>query len=472
VAWVLAHTPLHVKTTILALLALGIATSLQAQAPVASATEYTPEQLDELVAPIALYPDALVALILPAATAPSDVVLAAQYLQTNGDPSQVDSQPWDDSVKALVNYPEVIEWMSDNLDWTTALGRAFLQQPTQVMQSIQQLRAYARANGTLVDTPQQTVTMDGSNILINPTTPDAICVPEYNPNVVFTSPGVVYTTPVIFFGPPRRVGPWLRFECDWDDFGVWRGTWHPGWKYDREWRQPRTATVTGGFWRPDDVHQRELLRTVNRPVVAPPHPHPMARVPAEEQSPRQNFRPAEIAPSSRPDPRGWREDGSGRLATPPSPSRPSGPQINFSSSVVAGRAVSSPSNARPAPIQVGSGQQPPAIKTAPVSARPISEPPPIKTPPPLPTPPRISTPPVSVPPSGQLFGGYTRGTEAQDYSKRGEASRAAANPPPASHPEPAPRSEPPSRPEPAARPESSPPPGNGGESQSAQWALK
>src|SRR5580693_6264083 len=119
----------------------------------AQGTRYTPEQLDQMVGPIALYPDPLIALILPASTVPSDLSAAAQYLASNGDPSQVDAQSWDQSVKGLAHYPDVLKWMNDNISWTQTLGAAFAMQPADVMKSIQQLRAEAQAAGTLVNTP-------------------------------------------------------------------------------------------------------------------------------------------------------------------------------------------------------------------------------------------------------------------------------------------------------------------------------
>ena len=97
------------------------------------------EELNGLLAPIALYPDALIALILPASTVPTDLVLAARYVASNGDPAQVANQPWDDSVKSLVRYPDVLKWMDQNLEWTTAVGEAFVGQPADVMNSIQRL---------------------------------------------------------------------------------------------------------------------------------------------------------------------------------------------------------------------------------------------------------------------------------------------------------------------------------------------
>ena len=167
--------------------ALCLAVSLRAQAPAegVAGTAYTPEQLDQLLAPIGLYPDPLIALILPASTAPSDISLAAQYVASGGNPSGIDAQPWDPSVRGLAHYPDVLKWMNDNLDWTRALGAAFAMQPADVMQSIQQLRAKAKAAGTLVDTPQQQVDMEGDDIRVIPAQQDTMYVPEYDPDMVY-----------------------------------------------------------------------------------------------------------------------------------------------------------------------------------------------------------------------------------------------------------------------------------------------
>jgi len=110
---------------------------------------FTAEELEQLLGPIALYPDALIALILPATTAPSDLVLAARYLQAQGNAEQIDYQPWDDSVKALARYPTVVAWMDQNLAWTKQVGEAFASQPADVMNAVQRLRTQARAAGTL-----------------------------------------------------------------------------------------------------------------------------------------------------------------------------------------------------------------------------------------------------------------------------------------------------------------------------------
>ena len=106
------------------------------------------EQLDQLLGPIALYPDPLIAQILPASTLPTQIVMADRYISGGGDPNQIDQQPWDASVQALARYPNVLKWMDDNLNWTTELGQAFLNQQQDVMDSIQRLRQSAIISAT------------------------------------------------------------------------------------------------------------------------------------------------------------------------------------------------------------------------------------------------------------------------------------------------------------------------------------
>jgi Protein of unknown function (DUF3300) len=197
--------------------------------------QFSPEELDRLLAPIALYPDALVALILPASTVPSDVVLAARYVASNGDPAQLANQPWDESVKSLAHYPEVLKWMDQNLDWTTTVGDAFLDQPADVMNSVQRLRAEALAAGNLFDTPQQQIIKEESFIRIVPAQPDVIYVPDYDPEVVYVQPYSQDFGPLLTFGAGFAVGSWLTYDFDWGRRGIYVGHWHPGWKRDRDW---------------------------------------------------------------------------------------------------------------------------------------------------------------------------------------------------------------------------------------------
>src|SRR5580698_3466763 len=123
--------------------------------------QFSSAQLDDLLKPVALYPDPLLAQIFAAATLPSEIVLADRYVNQGGDITQADQQPWDPSVQALVHYPTVLKWLDDNLPWTTEVGQAFASQQQDVMDSIQRLRAEAQAEGNLQSTPQENVVSDG-----------------------------------------------------------------------------------------------------------------------------------------------------------------------------------------------------------------------------------------------------------------------------------------------------------------------
>ena len=232
------------KLSLIMLLTAFVASPLRAQAPPPeppqAAVEGTPQKLapqalNELLAPIALYPDALIALILPASTVPADLVLAARYIASNGDPAQIADQPWDDSVKSLVRYPDVLKWMDQNLEWTTALGDAFLDQPADVMNSIQALRAEAIAAGNLTDTQQQRVVREKTCVRIVPAEPEVIYVPQYDPEVVYVQPYSEDVGPLLTFSAGFAVGSWLNYDCDWDRRGIYVGQWRPGWNQNRNW---------------------------------------------------------------------------------------------------------------------------------------------------------------------------------------------------------------------------------------------
>jgi hypothetical protein len=255
----------------LALLSLGGIAIAQdsAQPAVVSAVPATPlrspQELEQLVGPIALYPDALIALILPASTVPTDIVLAARHLRENpGDRSQIEHRAWDESVKSLTNYPEVVMWMDENLHWTRQLGEAFVVQPADVMQAVQRLRAQARANGTLVDTPQQQIIAEPQVIRIVPAQPDVIYVPHYEPDIVFVDRPVYYSRPFISFGIGVPVGSWLAFDCDWRRHSIWVGNRHRRWT-GHDWHRP-VVPIAPTYARHPEVRQWRPPPTV-RPTV-------------------------------------------------------------------------------------------------------------------------------------------------------------------------------------------------------------
>ena len=175
-------------------------------------------QLEQIVAPIALYPDALVAQILTASTYPAQVSAAAQWLQSmpGASPDQIaaasSQAQWDPSVKALTAFPQVLEWLSGNLQWATSLGNAYYNQPQDVLDTIQVMRQRAQQAGNLQPTPQEQVTDDQGNIEIAPTNPDNVYVPTYDPWTAYGDPVPAYpgfnflSTVGSFIGPAVQFG--------------------------------------------------------------------------------------------------------------------------------------------------------------------------------------------------------------------------------------------------------------------------
>jgi Protein of unknown function (DUF3300) len=198
----------------------------------------SPDQLDSLVAPIALYPDALVAQVLAAAANPDEVTYADDWLAQNRNlngqalAQAVDQQSWDPSVKALTQFPSVLDNLAHNLSWTSSLGQAFADQQADVMAAVQVMRAKAQAAGTLQSNSQITVTQSApSTIVIQPVNPQVVYVPQYNPTVVYGAPIVVpyYVPPPlpvasvgIYFGAPITIRAWFGG-------GGWGGGFGWGW---------------------------------------------------------------------------------------------------------------------------------------------------------------------------------------------------------------------------------------------------
>jgi hypothetical protein len=201
-------------------------------------------ELHQLVAPIALYPDALVAQILGAATFPDQVAAASGWLQQNRNLTgtalmqAVNAQPWDPSVQALTQFPSVLDNLAKNLSWTSALGEAYHTQAADVMSAVQVLRAQALAAGNLKTGPQITVVQQSPQVIvIQPTNPEVVYVPQYNPTVVY---GTTYVTPgystadvvatsLLAFGVGIAVGAAISNNncCGWS-YSYWNCNWHGG----------------------------------------------------------------------------------------------------------------------------------------------------------------------------------------------------------------------------------------------------
>lgn len=170
--------------------------------------------IQQLVAPIALYPDELVAQILAASTYPTQIVEADRWLEQHSGlqdeqlAAQVDQQRWDPSVKALTEFPSVVSNMDKNLSWTTSLGEAYMNDQQDVLDAVQVMRQRAENAGNLQTTPQQRVTTEGSTIVIEPAVADTCYLPVYDPWVVYGAPIPVYPG---YFYDPWYGGPYIAF---------------------------------------------------------------------------------------------------------------------------------------------------------------------------------------------------------------------------------------------------------------------
>ncbi|MBA4137297.1 MAG: hypothetical protein C0518_08280 [Opitutus sp.] len=207
--------------------------------------------IETLVAPIALYPDPLLALILPAATRPSDIVLAARFLDRGGHPDAATAELWDDSVKALTRYREVLTYLDTHLEWTRRLGECFLDQPDAVMDAVQAIRARARNSGLLTNTPQQEVIYEDEQIHIVPAQPTVIYVPRYDPQILYYTSGPrYYAGSFLTFGIGYGIGSWLSYDCDWRSRHVRIVQRPPSWYYRPDWRRRHASSVAGARWVP------------------------------------------------------------------------------------------------------------------------------------------------------------------------------------------------------------------------------
>ena len=245
--------------------------------------QQTPEQLQQLVAPIALYPDSLVAQILAASTFPEQVVEADRWLQAHPDlkgdalGQAIDPQPWDPSVKALTAFPSVLGNMDKNLSWTSSLGDAFYNQQQDVMDAVQVMRQRAQAAGNLRSTSQQTVDEQDSTISIEPTSTEVVYVPAYDPWLAYGDPLVAwpgwYPYPGIWFG-----GPYLAFGIGFDigfvgafgwGWGQWGFDWrnrYPLYNHGRYYSRSNTFYNRSSYYRGGG--ERGVARDVQQGVGA------------------------------------------------------------------------------------------------------------------------------------------------------------------------------------------------------------
>jgi len=367
---------------------------------------FTDQELDELLAPIALYPDPLLAQILPASTYPTEVADAEAWLNSGGDVSSIDEQVWAESVRAIAHYPDILQMMAGNMDWTANLGDAFLNQPEDVTNSIQRLRWRARAVGSLVSNAEQSVIVEGDYILIVPAQPQYLYVPQYDTSVVY-----VQASPFITFGFGLAIGGWLSMDFDWGHHHVIYHGWNrAGWvNHARPYVHitnvyvNRSRPSINQIWRHDRSHGDPARYLASRP--SGPNADRYARVGEARGSTTIQPRPAGGIYGHGRDTRAYSNRGResrGTVSQQPAPVTPS---------ISERRTMPTPNvSQRPTIPAPGSSQQPRPV-TPQVSSSGSNQPGSA----------RVSQQPAKTP--SVTFGGYRGAGEAKTQGLRGQASR-------------------------------------------------
>ncbi len=381
---------------------------------------FTDQELDDLLAPIALYPDPLLAQILPASTYPAEVSDAEAWLNSGGDESRIDEQAWAESVRAISRYPDILQMMAENMDWTANLGDAFLNQPEEVTNSIQRLRWRARAVGNLVSNAEQSVIVEGDYIQIVPAQPQYIYVPQFDTSVIY-----VQASPFVTFGFGLAIGGWLSMDFDWGHHHVIYHGWNrPGWvSHARPYVHltnvyiNRSRPSISQIWRHDRSHGDPARYLASRP--SGPNADRYARVGEARGSTTIQSRPAGGIYGQGRDTRVYSNRGResrGTVSQQPAPLTPSTSERRAMPTPNVSQRPTIPASGgsqqvRPVSPQVGSSGS-----NQPGSAPAIQQP--------------ARTPSVT-------FGGYRGAGEAKTQGLRGQASRQSseqarpAAPPPA-----------------------------------------
>jgi hypothetical protein len=376
--------------------------------PPSAPPKFSVAELEKLAAPIALHPDPLIAIILPASVYPLDIVQAARFVKDTNNIPKIDDQPWDDNVKAVARFPVLIQKMNDDLTWTMDLGQAFLDQQAELMDTIQMLRGKANSAGVLKTTPQQVIVVTNTIIEktveqqvifvtntvveIQPSNPQVIYVPAYPPSIYYYYPPPVYVgpPPAVTFAVGVTVGLILANNCNWHSGGIYVG--HHG-----------VAVWGGGSYHGHGNVNVNVNKNVN---INNTTINNVNRTPQKWQ-PDQSRMSSSGASGSKASTqtaqaRGW---SSGAAATRPAPSTgavsarpsptPSVSRPSPSPSQSYNRAAPSPSNTRPAPSQSYNRPTPGASSSRP-------------------------SPSAS---RESAFSGVSSGAGTQDFSNRGSASR-------------------------------------------------
>jgi hypothetical protein len=379
-----------------------------------NSSSFSDYELDQIMSPIALYPDPLLAQILPAASFVNDVSDAQRMLNGRVDESLIEREPWDISVKAIAHYPTVLEYMAENTDWTVALGQAYITQRPDVERSIQRLRAEARQAGILQSNAQQLVIVDQPNVIrIEPAEPQFIYIPQYDPSLVWSGygyPGHNGLFGLITFGSGLALGAWLNRDWDWYHRGPYYHGWMGGgWIAANRAFVGRNNFYVNNRYRDIPVNRTVVNRNVNDfrsridrnptirakpaasgPATTPAIP-PVVTAPAGGVAPRREIPPDRRKPGVTPTP-----------TTPPitTPQREK-PSVTPPPRTAVPPAVRPMPPARERPGAMPATPQHQRPVTPPVREKPSLTPPPASVP--AAPPPRITPPPTATrPPERQM----------------------------------------------------------------------
>ena len=416
--------------------------------PPSAPAQRSAAELEKLAAPIALYPDPLIAIMLPASAYPVEIVLAARFVADTNNLARLDDQPWDENVKAVARVPDAIKKMETDLSWTADLGQAFVEQPAELMDAIQSLRAKAQSRGTLQTTPQQVVVVTNAVVeryyeqqvvyvtntvvQIQPANPQVIYVPTYNPYYVYYPPPPTYIgpPPIVTFAAGITLGLVIANNCDWHYGGIivgGRGTviWvgggrHPGYYPPPPGFRPPHYHPPPGYRPPPPGYRPPGYPPPNTPPPGghPPGGKPPVATPAvsqrwqlDQSRSRTSGSPGVAASVNTMEARGW-SVGSARPSTQSGPAVRSAPATSNFTRPTTGTAGSRPTTgtapsfnqpaSRPTPSYGGAGQSRPAPGFSPTQP---------------------GNPATRPSPPGGAFQDLNSGAGARDFSNRGAASR-------------------------------------------------
>ena len=240
------------KSTRFTILVLVVLSALVCLSASVQADTYSRHELNELMSPIALYPDPVIAQILPACSFPDQLSEAAGLLPLSD--ADIESHDWDISVQAVAHYPNVLRKLVDKPDWAASIGQAYVSQPDDVMAAIQHLRRVARAHGYCTSNQYQDVYVQDDYVRITPVSPQLIYCPDYDPGIVFVDSYSQYPN-ALAFGAGLIIGAWLDRDCDWEGHRIFYTGWQgSGWiANSRRYVNFRDSHYVNSNWGRNDI---------------------------------------------------------------------------------------------------------------------------------------------------------------------------------------------------------------------------